>query len=105
MRLRSFRDRVEAAKAAAAETADLWRFTLERVRGKTDFYDGLERVSADKSDDLQQAARKVLTSYWQGRADEWHQPRWESCIEEGLIDDRTVNAWAKAVWHRREKNI
>jgi hypothetical protein len=61
--------------------------------------------TADKSDDLQQAARKVLTSYWQGQADEYNQPGWESCIEEGLIDDRTANAWAKAVWHRREKNI
>jgi hypothetical protein len=61
--------------------------------------------TADKSDDLQQATRKVLTSYWQGQADRYNQPRWESCIEEGLIDDRTANAWAKAVWHRREKNI
>jgi len=55
--------------------------------------------SADKSDDLQQAARKVLTSYWQGQADGWDQRRWESCIQEGLIDDRTANAWAEAVWH------
>ena len=35
--------REEAAKAAAAEAADPWRLTLERVRGKVD-YDGLERV-------------------------------------------------------------
>ena len=46
MRLWSFRDRVAAAKAAAAETADRWRVTLERVRGKVDFYDGLERISS-----------------------------------------------------------
>ena len=43
MRLWSFRGRVEAAKAAAAEAADPWRFTLERVRGKIDFFDNLER--------------------------------------------------------------
>jgi hypothetical protein len=36
----------EAAKAAAAEAADPWRLTLARVRGKVDFYDGLERVSS-----------------------------------------------------------
>jgi hypothetical protein len=35
----------EAAKSAAAETADPWRLTLEHVRGKVD-YDGLERVSS-----------------------------------------------------------
>ena len=39
MRALSFRDRLkeEEAKAAAAETADPWRLTLERVRGKVDF--------------------------------------------------------------------
>jgi len=52
MRLWSFRGRVEAAKAAAAEAADPWRFTLERVRGKVDFYDGLERVSSQPLLDL-----------------------------------------------------
>ena len=38
MRALTFRDRMreEAAKAAAAETADPWRLTLERVRGKVD---------------------------------------------------------------------
>ena len=46
MRLWSFRGRVEAAKAAAAENADPWRFPLERARGKVDFYDGLDRVSS-----------------------------------------------------------
>ena len=38
--------REEAAKSAAAETADPWRLTLERMRGKIDFYDGLERISS-----------------------------------------------------------
>ena len=39
MRLFSFRERTreEAAKAAAAETADPWHLRLERVRGKVDF--------------------------------------------------------------------
>jgi hypothetical protein len=40
--------RDEAAKAAAAETADRWRVTLERVRGKVDFSDRLERISSQQ---------------------------------------------------------
>src|SRR5262249_21165378 len=55
--------------------------------------------AADRTDDLQRAAKKVLTSYWRHQVDEWDQGRWESCIKEGLIDDRTANAWAEAVWH------
>ena len=55
--------------------------------------------AADRTDDLQRAAKKVLTSYWRHQVDEWDQGRWESCIQEGLIDDRTANAWAEAVWH------
>ena len=48
MRALTFRERMreEAAKAAALETADPWRLTLDRVRGKVDFFDGLERVSS-----------------------------------------------------------
>jgi hypothetical protein len=38
--------REEAAKASEAEAADPWRVTLERVRGKVDFFDGLERISS-----------------------------------------------------------
>ena len=54
MRALTFRERMqeEAAKAAAAETADPWRFTLERVRGKIDYFDGLERVSSQTLLDL-----------------------------------------------------
>ena len=44
--------REEEAKSAAAETADPWRLTLERVRGKVDFFDGLERVSSQTLLDL-----------------------------------------------------
>ena len=32
-------------EAATAETVDPWRLTLERMRGKIDFYDRLERIS------------------------------------------------------------
>ena len=48
MRALTFRERLreEAAKAAAAEPVDPWRLTLERVRGKVDFYDRLERISS-----------------------------------------------------------
>ena len=54
MRSLTFRERMqeEAAKAAAAEPADPWRLTLQRVRGKIDFYDGLERISSQALLDL-----------------------------------------------------
>jgi hypothetical protein len=54
MRSLTFRERMreQAAKSAAAETADPWRLTLERVRGKVDFYDGLERISSQTLLDL-----------------------------------------------------
>jgi hypothetical protein len=44
----TFRERLreEAAKAAVAEAVDPWRLTLERVRGKVDFFDKLERISS-----------------------------------------------------------
>ena len=44
--------REEAAKSAAAEPVDPWRLTLERVRGKIDFFDRLERVSSQTLLDL-----------------------------------------------------
>jgi len=44
--------REEAAKSAAAESADPWRLTLERVRGKVDFFDRLERISSQTLLDL-----------------------------------------------------
>jgi hypothetical protein len=62
MRPWSFRDRVEAAKAAAAEAADPWRFTLERVRGKVDFYDGLERISSQTLLDLLEVPQRNRTA-------------------------------------------
>src|SRR5262249_25066856 len=55
--------------------------------------------AADRTDDLQRAAKKVLTSYWRHQVDEWDQGRWESCIQEGLIGDRKANAWAEGGWH------
>jgi hypothetical protein len=44
--------REEAAKAATAEATDPWRLTLERVRGKVDFFDRLERISSQTLLDL-----------------------------------------------------
>src|ERR1700751_97415 len=54
MRVLTFRERMrdEAAKTATAETADPWRLTLERVRGKVDFFDRLERISSQALLDL-----------------------------------------------------
>ncbi len=63
MRALSFRERMreEAAKAAAAETADPWRLTLERVRGKVDFYDRLERISSQTLLDLLEVPQRNRT--------------------------------------------
>ncbi len=54
MRALSFRDRLreEAAKSAAAQNSDPWRLILERVCGKVDFFDHLERVSSQTLLDL-----------------------------------------------------
>ena len=54
MRALTFRERLkkEAAKSAAAEATDPWRLRLERVRGKVDFFDRLERISSQMLLDL-----------------------------------------------------
>jgi hypothetical protein len=54
--------REEAAKSAAAETVDLWRLRLERVRGKVDFFDGLERVSSQTLLDLLEVPQRQRTA-------------------------------------------
>jgi hypothetical protein len=60
----TFRERLrdEAAKAAAAETGDPWRLTLERVRGKTDFFDRLERISSQTLLDLLEVPQRQRTA-------------------------------------------
>ena len=64
MRALSFRERMreEVAKSAAAESADPWRLTLERVRGKVDFYDGLERISSQTLLDLLEVPQRNRTA-------------------------------------------
>ena len=64
MRALTFRERMreEAAKAAAAELADPWRLTLERVRGKIDFFDRLERISSQTLLDLLQVPQRNRTA-------------------------------------------
>ncbi len=64
MRPLTFRERMraEAAKSAAAETADPWRLTLERVRGKVDFFDRLERVSSQTLLDLLEVPQRNRTA-------------------------------------------
>ena len=64
MRALSFRDRLkeELAKVAAAESADPWRLRLERVRGKTDFFDGLERISSQTLLDLLEVPQRNRTA-------------------------------------------
>src|SRR5262249_9802813 len=63
MRALTFRQRMEeAAKTAAAESAEPWRLTLERVRGKVDFFDGLERVSSQTLLDLLEIPQRQRTA-------------------------------------------
>jgi hypothetical protein len=64
MRALTFRERMqeEAAKAAAAEIVDPWRLTLERVRGKIDFFDRLERVSSQTLLDLLEVPQRNRTA-------------------------------------------
>ena len=64
MRPLTFRERLrdQAAKAAAAETADPWRLTLERVRGKVDFFDKLERIGSQTLLDLLEVPQRKRTA-------------------------------------------
>ena len=64
MRALTFRKRLreEEAKAAAAEAADPWRLRLERVRGKVDFFDRLERVSSQTLLDLLEVPQRNRTA-------------------------------------------
>ena len=64
MRALRFRDRLkeEEAKAAAAESADPWRLILERVRGKVDFFDRLERISGQTLLDLLEVPQRQWTA-------------------------------------------
>jgi hypothetical protein len=64
MRALTFRERLreEEAKAAAAEAVDPWRLTLERVRGKTDFFDRLERISSQTLLDLLEVPQRSRTA-------------------------------------------
>jgi hypothetical protein len=54
--------REEAAKSAAAESADPWRLRLERVRGKLDFYDRLERIGSPTLLDLLEVPQRNRTA-------------------------------------------
>jgi hypothetical protein len=64
MRALTFRERLreEAAKSAAAKSADPWRLRLERVRGKVDFFDELERVSSQTLLDLLEVPQRNRTA-------------------------------------------
>ena len=64
MRSLTFRDRMreEAAKDAAAEYVDPWRLRLERVRGKIDFFDNLERVGSQTLLDLLEVPQRKRTA-------------------------------------------
>ena len=64
MRALTFRERMreEAARLAAVENTDPWRLTLERVRGKIDFFDGLERISSQTLLDLLEVPQRSRTA-------------------------------------------
>ena len=61
VRLRE-RLREEEAKAALAEAVDPWRLRLERVRGKVDFFDRLERISSQTLLDLLEIPQRNRTA-------------------------------------------
>jgi hypothetical protein len=60
----SFMERLKQAEAESAAGAnfDPWRLTLARVRGKVDFYDGLERVSSQTLLDLLEVPQRKRTA-------------------------------------------
>ena len=59
----SFMEKLRQARAEViAQEADPWRLTLERVRGKIDFFDGLERVSSQKLLDLLEVPQRNRTA-------------------------------------------
>jgi hypothetical protein len=64
VRALTFRERLreEAAKAAAAEPVDPWRHTLERVRGKVDYFDRQERISSQTLLDLLEVPQRNRTA-------------------------------------------
>jgi hypothetical protein len=49
-------------EAVSAENVDPWKLPLERVRGKVDRYDGLERVSSQKLLDLLKVRQRDRTA-------------------------------------------
>ena len=61
MRALLFRDRMRE-ETAPAEAADPWRLTLERVRGKIDFYARLERISSQTLLDLLEVPQRNRTA-------------------------------------------
>jgi hypothetical protein len=48
------------------------------------------------------SARKVVTDYWRDQAERGLEC-WESCIKEGLVNDRVASAWADCVWPRTDR--
>jgi hypothetical protein len=64
MQALTFRERLreENAKAASAEFVDPWRPTLERVHGKVDFSDKLERISSQTLFDLLEVPQRSRTA-------------------------------------------
>lgn len=45
-----------------------------------------------------EAAEEVITDFWRMQLNTWDQPRWAYLFGEGLIDEKTANAWANVVW-------
>ena len=60
----SFIERLREAQAqlAAAQDVDPWKMRLERLRGKIDFFDRLERVSTQTLLDLLEVPQRNRTA-------------------------------------------
>jgi hypothetical protein len=58
---------------------------------------------AHRDEDIQEAARKIITGYWRTQADGWDQARWEYAFNDGLIEAQTAVVWAGEVWAERRR--
>ena len=107
MRTFSFRERMreEAARAAAAEAADPWRLTLERVRGKVDFSDRLERISSQTLLDLLEVPQRNRTVGTFRRVCRIDGRAWLECSPPPRPDARRIQRASEGLLPRRSETL
>lgn len=60
---------------------------------------------AEGSLDPVEAAKRAILPYWSWMFHEWEQRRWVEVYTEGLVDARTVDAWADELWEVEEEEL